>query len=127
VSKSTVFHARNAEQANAHRMLSRIMARNPKLRDLSRLPPEYNDVSALIKAFGFGEHPIATAILGAVLIEHKLERLLRSKLKHKDDKTWAMLIADDGPLNRLFLLVVILGLNLFLLHHRLIANEVRRL
>jgi DNA-binding MltR family transcriptional regulator len=75
------------------------MARNPKLRDLSRLQLAHDDIIALFEAFGEGEHPIATAILGAVLIEHDLEELLRSKLKRKDDKTWAMLIAENGPLN----------------------------
>jgi DNA-binding MltR family transcriptional regulator len=74
------------------------MARNPKLRDLSRLPPEYDDIIALNDAFLRPQQPITTAILGAVMVEHELEQLLRSKLKHKDDETWAMLIADNGPL-----------------------------
>ena len=39
------------------------MARNPKLRDLSRLPPEYDDIIALSDTFGLPQHPIATAIL----------------------------------------------------------------
>src|SRR5262245_7114939 len=74
-------------------------SRKAKLRDLSRLHPASDDVSALIEAFGEREHPIATAILAAVLIEYDLEQLLRSRLKHKDDKTWAMLVGDNGPLN----------------------------
>jgi len=72
------------------------MARNPKLRDLSRLPPEYDDIIALNDAFLRPQQPITTAILGAVMVEHELEQLLRSKLKHKDDETWAMLIADNS-------------------------------
>jgi DNA-binding MltR family transcriptional regulator len=80
-------------------MLSHIMARKSKLRDLSRHQLAHDDITALIDAFGEDEHPIATAILGAGLIEHDLEKLLRSKLKRKDDETWAMLIADNGPLN----------------------------
>jgi DNA-binding MltR family transcriptional regulator len=83
------------------------VARNPKLRDLSRLQLAHDDITALIDAFGEGEHPIATAILGAVLIEHDLEQLLRSKLKHKDDETWAMLIADNGPLNSFYAKIVL--------------------
>jgi DNA-binding MltR family transcriptional regulator len=75
------------------------MARKPKLRDLSRLPPEYDDLVALRGAFLKPQHPITTAILGAVMVEHELEQLLRSKLKHKDDKTWATLTSDNGPLN----------------------------
>jgi hypothetical protein len=74
------------------------MARNPKLRDLSRLPPEYDDIIALSDALFRDQQPITTAILGAVMVELHLERLVRSKLKHKDDETWAMLVADNGPL-----------------------------
>jgi DNA-binding MltR family transcriptional regulator len=74
------------------------MARKPKLRDLSRLPPEFDDVIALSDALSKDHHPITTAIIGAVMIEHQLDRLLRSKLKHKDDTTWAMLVGDNGPL-----------------------------
>lgn len=36
------------------------------------------------------------------MVEHELERLLQSKLKHKDDQTWAMLIADNGPLRSFY-------------------------
>jgi DNA-binding MltR family transcriptional regulator len=76
------------------------MARKTKLRDLSRLPPEYDDLIALSYAVANkDQHPIATAILGAVMVEHELDVLLRSKLRHKDDETWAILIADNGPLN----------------------------
>jgi hypothetical protein len=77
------FHARNAEQASADRMLSPIMARNPKLRDLSRNQLEIGDLFALSGALSKGEHPVATAILGAGLVEHHLEQLLRSKIKRK--------------------------------------------
>jgi DNA-binding MltR family transcriptional regulator len=78
------------------------MARKPKLRDLSRLPPEYDDLVALRDAFLRGQQPITTAILGAIMVEHELEQLLRSKLKHKDDETWKMLIADNGPLRSFY-------------------------
>jgi DNA-binding MltR family transcriptional regulator len=72
------------------------MARKAKLRDLNRLPL---DTSALSDAFLKPQHPITTAILGAVMVEHELDHLLRSKLKHKDDKTWETLTDDRGPLN----------------------------
>jgi DNA-binding MltR family transcriptional regulator len=78
------------------------MARNAKLRDLSRLAPEYDDIIALNDAFLREQQPITTAILGAVMVEHELERLIRSKLKHKDDETWATLIADNGPLRSFY-------------------------
>jgi DNA-binding MltR family transcriptional regulator len=70
----------------------------PKLRDLSRLPPEYDDIKTVSDVFLTPQHPITTAILGAVMVEHELDHLLRSKLKHKDDQTWAMLTGDTGPL-----------------------------
>jgi hypothetical protein len=57
------------------------MAPSPKLRDLSRLPPEYDDIIALSDALFRDQQPITTAILGAVMVELDLERLVRSKLK----------------------------------------------
>jgi hypothetical protein len=83
------------------------MARKAKLRDLSRVQIASDELTALIDAFGEGEHPVATAILGAALIEHDLERLLRSKLKHKDDETWAMLTDYRGPLNSFHSMILI--------------------
>jgi DNA-binding MltR family transcriptional regulator len=77
------------------------MARKPNLRDLSRLPPEYDDLTALIKIFK-EEHPVAAAILGAGLVEHGLETLLRSRFKLQDDETWAMLTRDNGPLKSFY-------------------------
>ena len=78
------------------------MAPNPELRDFSRLPPEYDDIIALSDALFRDQQPITTAILGAVMVELHLERLVRSKLKHKDDETWAMLVADNGPLGSFY-------------------------
>jgi hypothetical protein len=63
---------------------------------LSRLRPEYDDLIALSNTFGLPQHPIATAILGAAIVEHELEQLLRSKIKLKDDKTWELLVADKS-------------------------------
>ena len=44
-------------------------------------------------------HPISTAILGAVMVEHELDILLRRKFQRKDDDTWATLVAETGPLS----------------------------
>ena len=78
------------------------MAPNPNLHDLSRLPPEYDDIIALSDALFRDQQPITTAILGAVMVELHLERLVRSKLKHKDDETWALLVADNGHLGSFY-------------------------
>jgi DNA-binding MltR family transcriptional regulator len=78
------------------------MARNPKLRDLGRAQPDTADLFALSDELIKGEHPVATAILGAGLVEHHLEQLLRSKIKRKDDETWKLLVADNGPLKSFY-------------------------
>jgi len=74
------------------------MARG-RFRDLSRLQLASDDLIALTDALGGREHPIATAILGAVIVEHDLEQLLRARLKRKDHQTWARLTDERGPLN----------------------------
>jgi|EndMetStandDraft_3_1072993.scaffolds.fasta_scaffold2428855_1 hypothetical protein len=71
-----------------------------KFRDLSRLQPEFQDDIDRLEEFGKEHHSITTALLGAVIVEHDLETLLRSKFRRKDDETWATLVADNnGPLN----------------------------
>jgi hypothetical protein len=78
-----------------------------KLRDLSRLQPEFQEARDVRSGvLHKKEHPIATAILGAVMVEYELETLLRSKFKRKDDETWAMLVADNGPLNSFYSKIV---------------------
>jgi hypothetical protein len=77
-----------------------------KLRDLSRLPLEQEDRTAVAEALGQATHPIAAAILGAVMVEHDLETLLRNKFKHKDDQTWSILTERDGPLHSFFSKIV---------------------
>jgi hypothetical protein len=81
--------------SSIYRMGTIIMA--PKLRDLSRLPPEYDELVALSDTFLKPQHPIPTAILGAVMVEHELDQLLRSKIKRNDGETWGMLTGDHGP------------------------------
>jgi len=81
------------------------LLRDKLLRDLIRLQPELQQ-GAVRYALHQEEHPIATAILGAVMVEHELETLLRSQFKRKDDETWAMLVADNGPLNSFYSKIV---------------------
>jgi hypothetical protein len=58
------------------------------LRDLSRIQPKFQEAMDVSKALGKEAHPIATAILGAVIVEQELETLLRS--------------TDNGPLNSFY-------------------------
>src|ERR1700687_3443987 len=60
-----------------------------KLRDYSHLvltAEERKAVSAA--AHSMDQHPIVTAILGYVLVEHELDVLLRKKFRKTDDATW---------------------------------------
>jgi hypothetical protein len=69
-----------------------------KLRDLSRFPPTKEERDALTDALAQETvHPIAAAIVGAVMIEHQLESMLQGRLPRKDDDTWETLITEDGP------------------------------
>jgi DNA-binding MltR family transcriptional regulator len=73
--------------------------KKPKLRDYSHLvltAEERNAVSAA--AHSMDQHPIVTAILGYVLVEHELDVLLRKKFRKTDDATWTELQDDRGPL-----------------------------
>jgi DNA-binding MltR family transcriptional regulator len=70
-----------------------------QIHDLSRLPLDYDDETALSEALDQETHPIAIAILGAVMVEHELEKLLRPKFKRKDDRTWNVLVKRNGPLS----------------------------
>jgi DNA-binding MltR family transcriptional regulator len=73
--------------------------KKPKLRDYSHLilTPEEKEALAAA-AHSHNQHPIVIAILACVLIEHELDRLLRNKLKKKDDNTWQALQSETGPL-----------------------------
>jgi hypothetical protein len=77
-----------------------------KLRDLSRLRLDPKESEELGAALGAMQNPISTAILGAVMVEHDLETLLRTRFKRKDDETWALLLTDNGPLNSFFSKIV---------------------
>jgi DNA-binding MltR family transcriptional regulator len=68
-----------------------------KLRDLSQLPPTVEEQMAMLTALCEGP-PIARAIIGAVMVEHELERLLRRRFSRNDDVTWRELVSERGPL-----------------------------
>jgi DNA-binding MltR family transcriptional regulator len=73
--------------------------KKPKLRDYSHLILTQEEKDALAgAAHSHNQHPIVIAILACVLIEHELDRLLRNKLKKKDDNTWQALQSETGPL-----------------------------
>ena len=66
------------------------------LRDLSRQHPTMDEARALVE--GLNDSPaVAAAIMGASLVEHDVERLLRSRLPRRDDRTWRDLTEDRGP------------------------------
>lgn len=70
-----------------------------KLRDLSRIPPTKEERKAVQQALVDNESPIATAILGATIVEMELETELRARFSRKDDDTWKELTGDVGPLS----------------------------
>jgi hypothetical protein len=80
-----------------------IMARNrgqkkPKLRDYSIAVLTPDESLALREVMmNYQQHPVATAILGGVAIEHELDALLRRRFKRKDDAAWESLTSDKGP------------------------------
>lgn len=74
------------------------MSSKPRVRDLSRQKPSYEELAATRQAFSNGT-PLASAILGQSIIEHELETILRTKFKRRDDNTWLSLTSEAGPLN----------------------------
>ena len=77
--------------------------RKPKLRDYSHLSLTSAEYDALLDTVASPDRqPIATAVLGAVLVEHELEGLLRRKLKRSDDKTWEAMLEERGPLRSFY-------------------------
>jgi hypothetical protein len=73
--------------------------KKPKLRDLSVNPLTYEEQTALIDAVAAAAHPINSAILGAVLVEHELDTSLRKRMNITDDEEWEKIVAESGPLN----------------------------
>jgi DNA-binding MltR family transcriptional regulator len=73
--------------------------RKPKLRDYSSITLSTEQKDALRAALmGQDWHPIATAILGAVMLEHEVDLLLRRKFLRRDDSAWETLVSEQGPL-----------------------------
>ena len=69
-----------------------------KLRDLSRIPPTFEERAAVREALNNNASPITIAILGSSIVEHELETELRSFFRRSDDETWKLLTGDTGPL-----------------------------
>ncbi|MBQ8105968.1 MAG: hypothetical protein IJ127_24200 [Afipia sp.] len=72
--------------------------KKPKLRDLSIDPLTLVEANSLLDSLDASLPPIALAILGQVLLEHELESSLRQRLLRRDDKTWAAMLEERGPL-----------------------------
>jgi DNA-binding MltR family transcriptional regulator len=73
--------------------------KKPKLRDYSHLVLTSEEKEAIsAAAHSVEQHPIVTAILGYVLVEHELDILLRQKFRKGDDEIWAELQDEQGPL-----------------------------
>jgi hypothetical protein len=74
--------------------------KKPKLRDLSRTQPSVDEEAALSRLLTEATNPITVAIVGAVLVEHQLETLLRERIpRGGDQETWDILTNDVGPLS----------------------------
>jgi DNA-binding MltR family transcriptional regulator len=73
--------------------------KKPKLRDLSVDPLTSVEIDSLLSALDASLPPIALAILGQVLLEHELDQSLRLRLPRRDDKTWASMLDERGPLS----------------------------
>jgi hypothetical protein len=71
--------------------------RKPKLRDLSYAVPTGEEKRTLITSL-VSASPISAAVMGAVLVEHELEGLIRKRFRRNDDDTWKDLLNDQGPL-----------------------------
>src|SRR5215469_2652966 len=74
-------------------------AQKPKLRDYSRITLTTEESEQLRQLLSqLEQQSIANAIIGAVMVEHELDGLLRRRFKRKDDDTWEQLVSDQGPL-----------------------------
>jgi hypothetical protein len=70
-----------------------------KLRHLSTRQTTAEEARAVNHALLAAGSPIAVAILGAVLVEHDLERVIRRRLSIRDDEDWEALLDERGPLS----------------------------
>jgi hypothetical protein len=75
------------------------MSRNrgkPSIREISYAKPTHEEKDLITDAAIKGE-PIATAILGASMIELELDSLLRQRFPKISDGTWATMVRENGP------------------------------
>jgi hypothetical protein len=80
-----------------NRFLPTNFSGKPKLRDIARIIPTVEEAHKVLDVAEGTDSPIASAILGATLIERELETLLRDRLSKKDDNTWISLTSESGP------------------------------
>ena len=81
----------------------------PKLRDLSRRELSADDYEAVVEELEKPDVPdMVAAILGATLVEHQVDQVIRVHLKHHDDSMWGRLTDPTGPL-RDFSSKIVLG------------------
>ena len=69
-----------------------------RLSDLGREGPTAAERTVIWGDFQ-NAHPVATAVLGAALIEGQLDEMIRKRLPRNDEATWSALIDDNGPLH----------------------------
>jgi hypothetical protein len=79
-------------------MVKHTRRKKKSLFELACEVPTDEEQAALLNALENSKQPLVTAILGAVLIEHELETLLRRRFHRQGEDTWADLISDRGPL-----------------------------
>ena len=72
--------------------------RKVTVHDIARQTPTQEEILEVIKHVGVESPPIVSAILGAALLEHDLEKLLRPKFKRNENADWAKLTGENGPL-----------------------------
>lgn len=79
-----------------------------KLRDYSSMELTSEQRQALSDAvIDISWHPIATAILGGVMVEHEIEILMRRRIKRANEM-WSEMVEERGPL-RSFSTKIMLG------------------
>jgi hypothetical protein len=69
----------------------------PRIHDLSRTPPTREELHQVMDLITAPADPIATAVLGAALVEYELEKQIRKRFKRSDDTFWKEMTGDKGP------------------------------
>src|ERR1700688_1936192 len=79
------------------------MSRNrgrQRIGEINYIPPTPEEIGQVSNAV-WDMAPIATGILGAALVEHELETLLRQRFPKITDSTWSTMVREGGPLSTL--------------------------